>query len=143
MASWHLRHLAEHGLVEDVSRQGHGRQRWWRAVRGFRFAAVDEESADAARALVGVIEQVEGDVAARWRAEVEPHLDPVWRHLSGRSNTLIAVTAAELKQLESAIEQLISPFVLRKDQPPGEWPAETRYVRILRHTLPELADTRR
>lgn len=28
VTSWHLRHLAEHGLVEDAPRKGPGRQRW-------------------------------------------------------------------------------------------------------------------
>ena len=139
VASWHLRHLAEHGLVEDAPRQGHRRQRWWRAVRGFRFAATDNESADAARALAGVIEQVEGDVAGHWQAAVEPHLDPVWRRLSGRASTSIVVTASELERLEAAIEQLLSPYVLRKDEDTAAWPEGHRTVRILRYTLPELA----
>lgn len=143
VASWHLRHLAQHGLVEDAPPQGRGRRRWWRAVRGFRFAAVDDDSADAARALTGVIEQVEGDLAGRWQAEVEPHLDPVWRRLSGRAHTSIVVTAAELAQLESAIEQLLSPYVLRKDLASEDWPDDTRTVRILRYTLAELSDPRR
>lgn len=138
VASWHLRHLAEHGLVEDAPRQGHGRQRWWRAVIGFRYAAVDEESADAARALAGVIEQVEGDLTGRWQAEVEPHLEPEWRRLSGRANTTIEVTAGELEEIESSIEQLLTPYVLRKGTAVEEWPDETREVRILRSTLPGL-----
>lgn len=138
VASWHLRHLAEHGLVEDSPHEGHGRQRWWRAVVGFRFAAVDEDSADAARSLVGLIEQVEGDIVGRWRAEVEPHLDTAWRRLSGRTNTTIRVTGAELEQIEASIEQLLSPFVLRKGLPPRDWPVDTRMVRILKHTLPDL-----
>jgi DNA-binding transcriptional ArsR family regulator len=141
VASWHLRHLAEHGLVEDFPHEGHGRLRWWRAVVGFRFAAVDEDSADAARSLAGLIEQVEGDVVGRWRAEVEPHLDAPWRRLSGRANTTIVVTEGELEQLERAIEQLLSPFVLRKSAPHEDWPADTRTVRILRHTLPGMPDT--
>lgn len=140
VASWHLRHLAEHGLVAEAPPRGHGRQRWWQAVRGFRFAAVDDDSA-AARALRGVIEQVEGDVTGHWEAEVEPHLDAVWRRLYGRANTSIVVTAAELERIETAIEELLTPFVLRKDAPAEEWPDETRAVRILRYTLPGLPGT--
>ncbi|OPC84750.1 hypothetical protein B4N89_01920 [Embleya scabrispora] len=29
--SWHLRHLAEHGFIEDVPDRGTRRERWWRA----------------------------------------------------------------------------------------------------------------
>ncbi len=137
VASWHLRHLAEHGLVKDAARQGPGRQRWWEAVNGFRFAVVDDDSADAARALTGVLEQIDGDLPGRWRAEVEPHLEPVWRRLSGRASTGIVVTPAELELIESGIERLLAPYVLRKDTAASGWPPETRDVRILRYTMAE------
>lgn len=135
VASWHLRHLAEHGLVKDAANQGPGRQRWWEAVNGFRFAVVDDDSADAARALTSVLEQIEGDLPGRWRAEVEPHLDPQWRRLSGRANTAIVITPAELEAIGSAIEQLLAPYVRRS---PSERPDGARTVRILRYTMPEL-----
>lgn len=32
VTSWHLCHLAAHGLVEDAPLDGRGRQRWWQAV---------------------------------------------------------------------------------------------------------------
>ena len=39
VTSWHLRHLAEHGLVRDAAGRGSGRERWWEATsRGFRSA---------------------------------------------------------------------------------------------------------
>lgn len=138
VASWHLRHLAEHGLVTDADRQGPGRQRWWEAVNGFRFAVVDDDSANAAAALTGVLEQLDGDVAGRWRAEVEPHLDAQWRRLSGRASTGIEVTSAELEVIDAGIERLLAPYVLRKDTARSEWPSGSRAVRILRYTMPEL-----
>lgn len=138
VASWHLRHLAEHGLVRDAAQQGPGRQRWWEAASGFRFMVVDDDSANAARALTGVLEQIEGDIPGRWRAEIEPYLDSTWRRLSGRANTMIAVTPAELEQIGSAIEELLAPYVLRRPTAQEEWPAETRLVRILRYTMPQL-----
>ena len=40
VTSWHLRHLAEHGLVRDAPERGSGRERWWEATsRGFRLRA--------------------------------------------------------------------------------------------------------
>src|SRR5690348_9408858 len=30
--SWHLRHLAEHGFIEEETGRGTKRERWWRAV---------------------------------------------------------------------------------------------------------------
>lgn len=138
VASWHLRHLAEHGLVRDADRQGPGRQRWWEAVNGFRFAVVDDDSASAAAALTSVLEQLDGDVTGRWRVEVEPHLDATWRRLSGRASTGIEVTPAEMELIEVGIERLLAPYVLRKDTERSEWPAGTRAVQILRYTMPKL-----
>lgn len=133
VTSWHLRHLAKHGLVRDAEQApGSGRERWWEAAsRGFRFTGGGES----ARALSQVMEEVEGDVAGRWRDEVEPTLEREWQEAAGRSNTRILVTAGELVDLEAAIEQLLAPYVLRHDADvpvPG-----ARGVRILRHTMPE------
>ena len=146
VTSWHLRQLAAHGLVRDASdaaaRRDHGRERWWEAVsRGFRFAAdPDDQAADAARALEQVMESVEGDLVARWRAVDEPLLEPEWRRLAGRANTRILVTGQELEAVEAAIEQLLAPYVLRKDQPAGSHPPGTRSVRLLRYTMPAKPD---
>ena len=146
VTSWHLRQLAAHGLVRDASDaaalRDHGRERWWEAVsRGFRFTAEpDDDTANAARALEQVMESVEGDLVARWRAVDEPHLEPEWRRLAGRANTRILVTGEELEAVEAAIEQLLAPHVLRKDQPAGSHPPGTRSVRLLRYTMPAKAD---
>ena len=146
VTSWHLRQLAAHGLVRDASdaaaRRDHGRERWWEAVsRGFRFAAEpDDDTANAARALEQVMESVEGDLVARWRAMDEPQLEPEWRRLAGRANTRILVTGQELEAVEAAIEQLLAPYVLRKDQPADSHPPGTRSVRLLRYTMPAKPD---
>lgn len=138
VASWHLRHLAEHGLVRDADRQGPGRQRWWEAVSGFRFAVVDDDSARAAAALTNVLGQLDGDVTGRWQTEVEPHLEATWRRLSGRASTGIEVTPAEMELIEAGIERLLAPYVLRKDTDRSQWPTGSRAVHILRYTMPEL-----
>lgn len=31
--SWHLRHLAEHGFIEEETGRGTRRERWWRAIQ--------------------------------------------------------------------------------------------------------------
>ena len=142
MTSWHLRQLAAHGLVRDASdaqaRRDHGRERWWEAVsRGFRFAGEPED--DARRggpgARAGHGERGRGHrrpLARRRRARLEPQ----WRRLAGRANTRIVVTPAELDEVEAAIERLLAPYVLRKDDPADTHPAEARWVRVLRYTLP-------
>jgi DNA-binding transcriptional ArsR family regulator len=158
VTSWHLRHLAEHGLVRDATeaetQRQHGRERWWAAVsRGFRFAGGPDGGRDAgmdagtdggtddawqaATALTRVIEAVEGDLVQTWREEAEPRLEARWRRLSGRASTRILATADELAALDAAWEELLAPYVLRKDAPAAELPAGARGVRILRYTMPE------
>ncbi len=141
VTSWHLRHLASHGLVRDADGAGDGRQRWWRAAaHGIRINAITEAEVEAASALSAAMDQVEGDVAGRWHAETEPHLEPEWRRRAGRSSTRILVTPEELDHLGDAIEQLLAPYVLRKDEPADRNPPEARGVRFLSHTLPELEE---
>ena len=142
VTSWHLRHLAEHGLVRDAQVDSDGRQRWWEAVaHGFRFSAADEASLEAAGVLSRVMMQQAAGLPERWGREVEPRLEVEWRRSAGVSNTTIEVTADELAEVEAGIEQLLAPYVLRKSTgahghatTPG-----ARRVRMLRYVLPEAA----
>lgn len=141
VTSWHLRHLAEHGLVRDAQVLGSGRERWWEATsRGFRFTMEDPGSHEAARVLHEAIEMAEGDVVGDWHRDVEPNLPTRWRAAAGRSSTRVLVTLEEAAELESAIEELLAPYVLRKNNPSNA-PDGVRSVRLLRHTLPDAGNT--
>lgn len=142
VTSWHLRHLAEHGLVRDAEVESDGRQRWWEAVgTGFRFTPTsDDEGRDAASLLSTVLFDQAAPLPRKWGREAEPLLEDEWRRSAGLSNTTVVVTAEELAEVESAIEALLAPFVLRRAnrQPvPGG-----RTVRMLRYVLPEADLTR-
>lgn len=135
VTSWHLRHLAEHGLVRDADVEADGRQRWWEAVgSGFRFTPADEADLDAASLLSRVMFDQAAHLPGEWARDVEPLLEPEWRRSAGLSNTTIMATADELAGIESAIEDLLAPYVLRKGaarEGHGERP-----VRVLRYVLP-------
>lgn len=139
VTSWHLRHLAEFGLVIDVPPPSgtDRRQRWWNsAARGFRYEMPDTpEGAVAGRLLRTEIMNQVLEAAQQWLVETEPNLDPEWSRLAGSANTLLAMTPAEAEALESAIEQLMAPYVQRRDA--GETPDDARPVRYLRISLPE------
>jgi DNA-binding transcriptional ArsR family regulator len=133
VTSWHLRHLAEHGLVEDAPHDGGGRSRWWRAVgRGFRFQ-VDPADPEAASRLFDALEASEGDLVGRWREQVSPHLDADWLSAATRRNTGLLATAEELRALDDAIEQLLLPLA-RRD--PADAPPDARKTRLLLYLLP-------
>ena len=137
VTSWHLRHLAEHGLVRDAEVEADGRQRWWEAAgTGFRFTPpTDEAGRDAATLLSHVLFAQADPLPRTWARETEPLLEDEWRRSAGLSNTTVVVTAEELAEVEAAIEQLLAPYVLRKAH--RETVAGGRTVRMLRYVLPE------
>ncbi|WP_406831312.1 helix-turn-helix domain-containing protein [Pedococcus sp. KACC 23699] len=139
VTSWHLRHLAEHGLVRDAAVESDGRQRWWEAVgRGFRFTPPsDDAGRDAAALLSRMMFDQARDLPEQWSHEVEPLLEDVWRRAAGLSNTTIVATAAEVERIEAAIEEVLAPYVLRKSS--GETVPDARAVRLLRYVLPAAA----
>jgi len=139
VTSWHLRHLAGFGLVRDGEPAGDRRQRRWEVVaRGFRFETpadeTDHEGAAAARVLSQTMFERYADLPGRWWTDTEPHLEFRWRRQAGVSNTRVVVSDDELAEINDQIEQLLAPFVTRD---PGERPADSRGVRLLRYVLPE------
>ncbi|MET9311316.1 helix-turn-helix domain-containing protein [Kribbella sp. NPDC003505] len=139
VTSWHLRHLAEFGLVVDVPPPSgtDRRQRWWdAAARGFRYEMPDTpEGTEAGRLLRTEMMNQALEAAQQWLVETEPNLDPEWSRLAGSANTLLMLTLAEAEAIEDAIEELLAPYVQRRDA--GDVPDDARPVRHLRISLPE------
>jgi len=145
VVSWHLRHLAKHGLVRDCEppvdgrRDGRrdGRERWWAAVaRGVRYVAPpDDEGQIAYRALTRLMMDDAHQLPVIWANEIEPRLEPEWRALGGLANTTVLVTLDEAAQVEREFERILAPYVLRKDQ--ETVPSGVRSVRLLRYALPD------
>ncbi|MFJ6751091.1 helix-turn-helix domain-containing protein [Streptomyces sp. NPDC091266] len=79
--SWHLRHLADHGFIEEETGRGTRRERWWRAVAVSRQLDTTEfrDDPDSRGALSVYVQelvqqhfhQVAGYLAEDW--------DPAWR----------------------------------------------------------------
>jgi DNA-binding transcriptional ArsR family regulator len=141
VVSWHLRHLAEFGLVRDGEPAGDRRQRRWEAAaRGFRYETPEDVENTEGAAAAGVLTRQFFDKTAgearRWADQVEPELDHEWRRLSGLSNTGMVVSAEELIAIRQGIEALLAPYVMRAadDRPEG-----SRRVRLVRYILPEAA----
>jgi hypothetical protein len=92
------------------------------------------DSETAVRLLSDQLEEAARHQADQWRIETEPELEHEWRRLAGLSNTNVRLTTDELDRLQQAIDELLGPYVQR-----AEPPANARWVRILRHYLPEAA----
>ncbi|MEW1585012.1 helix-turn-helix domain-containing protein [Micromonospora vinacea] len=139
VVSWHLRHLATFGLVHDWDGATSKRERWWQAVaRGFRFTAPEgSEGQSAVQQLRAEMFARNADAPQQWLLHEEPRLDPEWRALAGMADTRFVATADELRQLEESIEELIAPYVRRKE---ASAPDGAKIVRMLRYLLPEPGD---
>lgn len=137
VVSWHLRHLAEFGLIKDWDGAASKRERGWQAVaRGYRIVPRegDTEALDAARQLDRVHMGGAAQWVSRWWERDEAQLPVRWRAEAGLANTRVRLTLSELQAVEAAIEAVIAPYVRR---PEAEIPADARAVRLQRYVLPE------
>ncbi|KZB88123.1 ArsR/SmtB family transcription factor [Amycolatopsis regifaucium] len=115
--SWHLRQLAQHGLVERVEAED-GRERPWRACQvGIEFGN-DPELRGAQLAVVGTTLARERELTERY-LEAADRLEKEWQDSSGLTTYSLRVTAAELDKLIEGIDALVRPYVgaIREDAP--------------------------
>ncbi|WP_151526045.1 ArsR/SmtB family transcription factor [Serinicoccus kebangsaanensis] len=111
--SYHLRKLAEVGLVEDTG-TGTGRRRVWRAVDLAADAPsdeepVDEDDAQAADWLALDYLAHFGDRARGWLAE-QHAWDPVWRQTCGLEDHTVQVTTEQLSALRAELLEVLDRY---------------------------------
>jgi hypothetical protein len=112
--SYHLRQLAEVGLVVEDPDRGGGRQRWWRAAHEVtNWEASDYDDDPDARAA---IEWIEGDqvrhlvdTAERWFA-ARHAWPPAWRDAFGMSDIFLSVPPERLKALQAELWQVLERY---------------------------------
>ncbi|MEW1589191.1 helix-turn-helix domain-containing protein [Micromonospora vinacea] len=101
--SYHLRQLAEVGLVAEDPDRGTGRQRWWQAAHDMsHFDPTDFDEDPDTRAAVQWIQadqvRLMGELAERWMA-VEHHQSPDWRDAAGMSDLVLPLDPNRLRAL--------------------------------------------
>ncbi|MCG5463129.1 helix-turn-helix domain-containing protein [Micromonospora sp. NPDC053740] len=112
--SYHLRQLAEVGLVIEDPDRGSGRQRWWQAAHDVtNWEPSDFDDDPDARAA---IEWIQGDqvrllaeTADRWFA-TQHEWSPAWRDGFGMSDTLMTIPPARLDELKNEVWQLLERY---------------------------------
>ncbi|MEU4568852.1 winged helix-turn-helix domain-containing protein [Micromonospora sp. NPDC023956] len=120
--SYHLRQLAEVGLVAEEPDRGTGRQRWWRAVHETsNWDPSDYDDDPDARTAVEWM-QVEHvrwmtEQAERWLAERATY-PPLWRDAAGMSDAFLVIGPERLHALNQEIGELILRY--RTQPPPDE-----------------------
>lgn len=134
--SYHLRQLAEVGLVTEEERAGGGRERWWQAVHqssSWRRSQYDDDPDAAAAADWLEAYQVErlSERAAQWRAAA-PEAPLAWRDATGISDFLLTIGPERLRELTSELEAVVERH---REARPGE--AGARAVHVYLGAIPE------
>lgn len=115
LVSYHLRRLADHGLIEEAEGQGtDGRERWWRpASKGLTFHSEDFDDAPEKAATHSAVGRLSFD------QHIELHrrfLDSYrtwsaqWRSASFSSEYLARLTADELASLGREMHDLVKRY---------------------------------
>ncbi|RPE34846.1 ArsR/SmtB family transcription factor [Kitasatospora cineracea] len=119
--SWHLRHLAEHGFIEEEPGRGTKRERWWRAAPGaIVLAATDFDQDPASRTALSVyqaenlrrqFQRVADSMAAEWEGE--------WRGTGSVSDwSNLRLTPAQLQALIDDLAAVVARHTPDPDAAP-------------------------
>lgn len=140
--SYHLRQLAEVGLVAEDPGLSAGRQRFWRAAHDVtNWEPTDFDDDPDSRAA---IEWIEGDQvrhfvehAERWFA-VRHEWSPAWRDAFGMGDIFMTIPRSRLEALKAELWRILDRY--REEADPDEPGAEQ--VQVFLAALPLLADLR-
>lgn len=110
--SWHLRKLAEHGLVEEAG-GGRGRQRPWQATHlGLTWPDDEAETAEEAIAGTALAQMISQRWLDRFHASARRMHDddPEWAGTRTLTHTSTWLTADELREVQQALEEVTGRF---------------------------------
>ncbi|MFI1992748.1 helix-turn-helix domain-containing protein [Actinoplanes sp. NPDC020271] len=131
--SYHLRQLAEAGLVVEEERPGSGRQRWWRAAHdmsSFRrsYYEGDPEATAAAEWLEAFQVSRFAELAENWRRAL-PDEPVAWQETAEISDYVIQLGSAQTEAMLREIEEVIERYRrLGQDEPGPDARSVVLYV---------------
>ena len=132
--SWHLRKLAEHGLVEEAG-GGTGRQRPWQATSQALSWGDDEPDDDRAGAALTRM------ILDRERSRLDQSLERLrsdgkaWRDAAGVTQGLLWLNDEELVEVTQALSDLAMRYTPRLEDPAAR-PAGSRLCSFLAWAVP-------
>ena len=135
--SWHLRKLAEHGFVREVT-GAPGRNRPWRAVTEALTWGdpEDEAGVDAAGEAVSdtlLERELQRLRAARAARATEP---PAWRGAASVHQVHAWLTADEARELSTSLAELFASHALERSADPSTRPDGSRLVSLVGWIVP-------
>lgn len=137
--SYHLRQLAEVGLIEEETGRGTARQRWWRPAHQFTTwndAAFVEDPDD--RAAVDWLLGHHLRVTTGWREDwlaSRAHWPAAWQDAADTSDVQLPLTAGQLKRLHEELLEVVHRY--RDAGPDNDGRAEAVTVLLDTFPLPE------
>ncbi|MFE9018213.1 ArsR/SmtB family transcription factor [Streptomyces sp. NPDC007808] len=115
LVSYHLRKLAEHGLIEEAEPQSaDGRERWWQpasdgvSIRDEDFRDAPEKAA-AHTAASRLFAEQRTDMYRRWLDE-RSHWSPEWNRVASSTESNLRLTADELAELNQELLALLRRY---------------------------------
>ncbi|MFF4310202.1 ArsR/SmtB family transcription factor [Streptomyces sp. 900105755] len=115
LVSYHLRKLAEHGLIEEAEpRSGDGRERWWQpasdglSIRDEDFRDAPEKAAAHTAASRMFFDQ-RVDMYRRYLDE-RAYWSDAWTSASDNSEWLLRLTPAELGELAKEMNEVVRRY---------------------------------
>lgn len=134
--SYHLRQLADAGLVVEQERPGSGRQRWWRALHDLSsWQRSDYPDDPAAAAAVDWLEEYQLNLLVKrvraWRL-VAPGESPQWQDAAGLGDFVLTLDAEQLQALQTDLEELVERHraTALADPRPGARPILVLYAGV-------------
>jgi DNA-binding transcriptional ArsR family regulator len=134
--SYHLRELAKYGLIEQAPSRGDARERVWRGMAQGWSVEGDLDEPEARAAEQDLIEvYLSRDFARIRNWFVGQHDAPKqWWDASALSSQILLLTAAELGEVNTAIQEVLSPY--RRRARLADPPAGARTVAVHYATFP-------
>lgn len=136
LTSYHLRKLAEFGLVEEDRERGTRRERWWRAVHEITsWSPADflgnPEARQASLAWRREVYRWQWRLIEQWLAE-EPDWDKAWVDAASSDDSLLELTPESLRAMTDEIWAVVERY---RQNPPGDR-SDTARVIWFQHKIP-------
>jgi DNA-binding transcriptional ArsR family regulator len=137
VTSYHLRRLADVGLVEEDRERGTRRERWWRsAYDSTTWSPADFlGNPEAHRASVSMRREIyrwQWRLLEQWLA-AEAEWDKAWVDAAGPSDQLLRLTPAQLKAMSEEIWSVVQRY---RDQPAPDEASDAVRVVWVQHLVP-------
>lgn len=141
LTSYHLRKLADVGLVEEDPERGDRRDRWWRSVHeGTRWSTADflgnGPAYRASQEMRRSLYRWQLSLLENWLEE-EAEWDDAWVDAAGTNDDLLELTPSQLTAMNRELWEVVQRY--RTDPPPAAPDEPVARVLWLQHSVP-LAD---